>query len=82
MAEGQDAARDIISVTVKSTKDKKTIEIGANADIKEVKSCLKQSPGVCIRVFNWKSLLPAIGNAPHTFLSFSISTTLTTITRL
>lgn len=36
MAEGQDAARNLISVTVKSTKDKKTIEIGENADIKEV----------------------------------------------
>lgn len=36
MAEGQDTARNIISVTVKSTKDKKTIEIGEDADIKEV----------------------------------------------
>lgn len=35
MAEGQSAA--MISVTVKSTKEKKTIEINEDADIKEVK---------------------------------------------
>lgn len=36
MAEGQDSARNMISVTVKSTKDKRTIEIAEDADIKEV----------------------------------------------
>lgn len=38
MAEGQDTARTLISVTVKSTKDKKTVEIGEDAEIKEVNS--------------------------------------------
>lgn len=36
MAEGQDASQNIITVTVKAPKQKEYIEIGENADIKEV----------------------------------------------
>lgn len=36
MAEGQDASQNIITVTVKAPKQKENIEIGENADIKEV----------------------------------------------
>lgn len=36
MAEGQNTAQNLISVTVKSTKDKKTVDIADDAEIKDV----------------------------------------------
>lgn len=36
MAEGNEDSQNLITITVKSTKDKKNIEIDENADIKEV----------------------------------------------
>lgn len=57
MAEGQ---RNLISVTVKSTKDKKTVEIGEDAEIKEV--CFRR---VTHRPFLSHQIVQANAKADH-----------------
>lgn len=65
MAEGQDTARNIISVTVKSTKDKKTVEIAEDADIKEVMFFPKRVPHHPVPTYTWLSepRLPPVGQS-------------------